>query len=656
MEPSERAVRPSRLRYPSIRGDAVVEAELPFTILVLGEFVPTNESLPPKARPASSLPYLLERFPVEVTQANFDELMKSLPLELTLDVRNASEAGCPTKLRVESLSQFSPGGVVAQSPELRRLLELRGYILAAAERLVSIPALARRISAMLCDEGRCDALRVDLGLEGAPSGVERDTAPFAELCALAGVDEAWEVCYPVQRGLQHVLAELLYPRSTGGEPLEVARTLAADIEHRVAAQVREILHHPEVLRLEARWRALRALVDRVAPFENVRVELLHCDKDELFEDFDDTPDITKSSLHALVSPGHRGLLRAQPLGLLVADYTFDQSPRDLLLLERIAGVAAMARAVVLTAPSPAMFMIDDWQRLPGLPDLASLFGSALSARWRAFRERDDARYVALCMPRFLARAPYVPDDAVGLPFAFDEAVERDADLCWASAAYLFAATIARSLARTGLPTPFTGRGDGTLAGLPLPSFVRDGRLYTRHPLEVRISDRREAELAREGFVSLVSGDVRGSVAVLSAVSCHARPNDARGVDPTSSLGAVLLESRVAHYIELMRYERRWEGSRRVDFERDLATWLTRLVATPDGEADDERGVRCCRDASIVPTEADANPRQWPSQPGGGWWVKMLWTPSGAWPITVSLTPRETAADASYSVRFRVGVP
>ena len=119
---------------------------------------------------------------------------------------------------------------------------------------------------------------------------------------------------------------------------------------------------------------------------------------------------------------------------------------------------------------------------------------------------------------------------------------------------------------------------------------------------------------------------------------------------------MLLEARVAHYVALMRYERRWEGARREDFERDLAAWLTRLVAAPDCDHEEETGVRCCRAASIVPFQAGGKPGQWPPSRDEVWWMSMVSTESGGWPITVSLTPRDMAPDASYTMRFRVGPP
>ena len=60
-------------------------------------------------------------------------------------------------------------------------------------------------------------------------------------------------------------------------------------------------------------------------------------------------------------------------------------------------------------PSPKLFGFDRFTELSNPRDLAKIFDSVEYAAWKSFRESEDARYVALTMPRMLGRLPYGPE-------------------------------------------------------------------------------------------------------------------------------------------------------------------------------------------------------------------------------------------------------
>jgi type VI secretion system protein ImpC len=49
--------------------------------------------------------------------------------------------------------------------------------------------------------------------------------------------------------------------------------------------------------------------------------------------------------------------------------------------------------------------MESWQELSNPRDLTKIFQTPEYAGWRSYRQSDDARYVGLAMPRFLARCP-----------------------------------------------------------------------------------------------------------------------------------------------------------------------------------------------------------------------------------------------------------
>src|SRR5690606_28251603 len=124
--------------------------------------------------------------------------------------------------------------------------------------------------------------------------------------------------------------------------------------------------HPVFQRLEAAWRSLKFVVDRVDFRENIRVEILNVSKQDLLEDFQDSPEIPKSGLYRIVYSAEYGQFGGRPFGLIVANYEFSPLPQDMSLLDDCASVATMAHAPFVAAASPKFFGLDSWLTLPQL--------------------------------------------------------------------------------------------------------------------------------------------------------------------------------------------------------------------------------------------------------------------------------------------------
>ena len=68
--------------------------------------------------------------------------------------------------------------------------------------------------------------------------------------------------------------------------------------------------------------------------------------------------------------------------------------------------------------------MDSWQELTNPRDLTKIFTTPEYAAWRSLRESDDAKYVGLTMPRFLARLPYGSKTDPVEDFDFEEALRE----------------------------------------------------------------------------------------------------------------------------------------------------------------------------------------------------------------------------------------
>ena len=101
-----------------------------------------------------------------------------------------------------------------------------------------------------------------------------------------------------------------------------------------------------------------------------------------------------------------GQFGGEPYGVLIGDYEFDHGPQDVQLLGDMAQIAAAAHAPFIAGAAPSVMQMDSWAELANPRDLTRIFQTPEYAAWRSLRESEDARYLGLCLPRFLARLPY----------------------------------------------------------------------------------------------------------------------------------------------------------------------------------------------------------------------------------------------------------
>jgi type VI secretion system protein ImpC len=255
----------------------------------------------------------------------------------------------------------------------------------------------------------------------------------------------------VKSGTRKLLDELI--RSDQATPKidkNLIESMIADIDRRLSAQVNEIMQDKAVKSLESAWRGLKYLIDQVDFRENIRVELLNASKEDLRNDFEDAPDITKSGLYNTVYRSAYGTLGGKPYGCICSTYDFGPGTEDISLLSKCAAVGAMAHAPFFGNTSPKMFGVDSFTEIPKLRDLQALFEGPQYAKWNNFRETEDARYIALCMPRFMLRAPYGKRESELSVKAFDfseDVIDQHDRYVWGSASIAMAARVADSFAK-----------------------------------------------------------------------------------------------------------------------------------------------------------------------------------------------------------------
>lgn len=464
----------------------------------------------------------------------------------------------------------------------------------------------------------------DEAQEGIDAAAEE--AATAELSLLEGImaetkmrpsDEGYDIA---KRGVEHFIAEMLEQGADADEKVDksVADRMIAQIDEKLSSQLDEILHHEEFQKMESSWRGLKLLIDRTDFRENIRMEIMCVAKEELLEDFEDAPEIVKSGLYKQVYTREYGQFGGQPIAAMVANYSFNPTAPDMKLMQYVSSVGAMAHAPFIAAAGPKFFGVDSFEELPNLKDLESVFEGPQYAKWRAFRESEDARYCGLTLPRFLLRQPYDPEENPVKSFDYKEDVsESHENYLWGNTAFTFASRLHDSFAKfRWCPNIIGPNNGGAVEDLPVHLYESMGQLEVKIPTEVLLSDRREYELAEQGFIGLTMRKGSDNAAFFSANSVQ-KPKyfgiskEGREAETNYKLGTqlpyMMIINRLAHYIKVLQREQIGAWKERGDLERELNIWIRQYIADQENPPAEVRSRRPLRAAQVTVSDVEGDP-------------------------------------------------
>lgn len=397
-------------------------------------------------------------------------------------------------------------------------------------------------------------------------------------------------------------------------------SIIAEIDRKLSEQINLILHHDEFQTLESAWRGLLYLVTHTETDEKLKLRFLDISKTDLRRTMKRYKGVAwdQSPLFKKVYEEEYGQLGGEPYGCLVADYYFDHSAPDVDLLASLAKVAASAHVPFITGASPSVLQMESWQELSNPRDLTKIFTQNLEyAAWNSLRLAEDSRYIGLAMPRFLARLPYGIRTNPVDEFHFEETTDGadHSKYVWSNAAYAMAVNINRSFKEYGWCTLIRGvESGGVVEGLPCHTFpTDDGGIDMKCPTEIAISDRREAELAKNGFIPLVHRKNTDYAAFIGAQSLQ-KPAEYYDADATANanlsarLPYMFACSRFAHYLKCIVRDKIGTFKERDDMQRWLNDWIMNYVdADPTNSSLETKSRRPLAAAEVIVEDVEGNP-------------------------------------------------
>lgn len=352
-----------------------------------------------------------------------------------------------------------------------------------------------------------------------------DSAPISGASLLSQIMEQSQLTpggedYDIaKRGVQAFITELLSSRHADEKVNKGAvDRMIAELDRKVSRQVDRILHHAHFQCVESAWRGLKFLVDRTDFRENVKIEVLSATKEELLDDFEQAPEVVQSGLYKHIYSAQYGQFGGERVGAMIANYEFGPAAADMKLLQYVASVGAMAHAPFISAAAPEMFGVKSYLDLPAVKDLAAVYEGPRYRKWNALRETEDARYIGLTGPRFLLRQPYEPLENPVRSFVYTEDVVSDHEnYLWGNVAFALATRLTESFAKYRWCANIIGpQSGGSVYDLPVHLYEAMGQLDAKIPTEVLITDRREFEMAEQGFIALTMRKGSDNAAFFSA--------------------------------------------------------------------------------------------------------------------------------------------
>ncbi len=409
------------------------------------------------------------------------------------------------------------------------------------------------------------------------------------------------------------------------DAVRTIESMIAQIDQKLTEQVNLILHHQDFQQLEGAWRGLSYLVNNTETDEMLKIRVMNISKQEVHKTLKKFKGTAwdQSPLFKKLYEEEYGQFGGEPFSCLVGDYQFDQSPPDVELLGGLAKIAAAIHAPFISAVAPAVMQMESWQELANPRDLTKIFQTPEYAAWRSLRESDDARYLGLTMPRFLARLPYGAKTDPVDAFDFEEDTEgaKHSKYCWANSAYAMAVNINRSFKLYGWCSRIRGiESGGAVEGLPSHTFpTDDGGVDMKCPTEIAISDRREAELAKNGFMPLVHKKNTDFAAFIGAQSLQ-KPFEYDDPDATANanlaarLPYLFATCRFAHYLKCIVRDKIGSFKERADMQRWLNDWILNYVdGDPLHSSETTKAQLPLAAAEVVVEEVEGNPGYYSSK-------------------------------------------
>ncbi len=524
------------------RAEAHASVQLPFRLLLVSDLTPHDRS--PNWSKSSRIH--------SVDKHSFSGLMQELAPELTLEVPNRiSETPkmLDIDLRFSDLEAFSLEHLVRSIAPMNRLYEVRTLVAQAGDGKIDRETFRERIEEIGIERNWAEHLYEALKKPGKPRGEtgRRGTSSPAQrsdedtVDRILGMIQTDDEVQNDQSGstqaespvssIMDALVAGIAGDSKRGEKVDTtaSKQLLDELDAVLSEQLDLVINHPQVRRLEAAWRGLKFMVDRINFRKNISLDVLAAGRHELEE-----------AIHyQVLMPEHRGTQTKPPLSAVIVDLALGPRHRDVELMRDLAHTGASLQVPIIASADPSFFAAEKPEELAQIPVLTELFKRDVYAEWNSLRDEEETRFLTLALPSVLLRYPY------GNGASSDGLACEESGYLWGSASPVVGVMAAQSFAETGWPT--------RLAGHPVEDLPVRSTNAGAMPVSALFPEETQEALADAGFSVLAGHLNRDFVYIEHAQTTH-RPKTYDEPEATAearihaSLPCQLFVSRAAQYL------------------------------------------------------------------------------------------------------------
>jgi type VI secretion system protein ImpB len=136
------------------KGGAQKKVELPFKMLVLGDFSQKGDS-----------GRIVDKEKININKDNFNQVMESMDLGLNMSVENKINPGggdLKVDLKFKNIKDFNPIEIVKQVPQLSKLLAARNLVKDLKSNLMDNKEFRKKLEGIMQDKTAMDSLVAEL--------------------------------------------------------------------------------------------------------------------------------------------------------------------------------------------------------------------------------------------------------------------------------------------------------------------------------------------------------------------------------------------------------------------------------------------------------------------------------------------------------------
>jgi len=451
----------------------------PFRIVLLGDFGGRSSRREPR----------LLRDPILIDPDNFEAVMERLGTGLEL-----SAGGVSLTLRFRELDDFHPDHLYRTLPQFQSLRSARAEL--------SNPATFRAAAASLHATPPAPAT--------TPTPVPFSGSLLDEIVEqAAGPPPApLDLTAPLDEAIRRIVAPHVIPKADPRQDELVAQVDAAS-----GALMRAILSHPQFQALEAAWRSVFFLLQRLETGVELKLYLI---------------DITREEMLEATGSGHPQLIAREVWSAAACLHSFRATPEDCAALASLAGLARKAGGPLLAGIDPRLMGCESMAATPDPDDWKTPLDEPSLKAWRELRAHPDAPWIGLAMPRILLRLPYGRATSAAESFDFEEMPQppdHEAYL-WGSPAIACVCLLGQAFNARGWQLHPGLRNQ--LHGLPVHNYRVDGEVRMTPAAETWLTDRVAARILQQGVMPLASSRSTDAILLVQSQSIADPPRPLAG--------------------------------------------------------------------------------------------------------------------------------